>query len=117
MILNYANLEAQDSVEVYQEKARLFSNYYVFLPNNTFRHYFWTDDGQEWYGTGTFKDKGKKRLLRFGDPDTRYKTVWQVHYESNFQRVLKKMTDYKFKSKDFYATTRKRRVVFSPHTK
>ena len=111
-LLNCCCLTAQDSVVVYQEKANLFSNNYVFFPNKTFKHYFVTDDLQVWYGTGTYTDNRKIRTLRFGTPDSTYKTILQVHYESNFERELK-ISGEKFISKDFYHTSKRKQVIFT----
>jgi hypothetical protein len=106
------SLSAQDSVKVYQKNAALFSNYYVFYPDETFKHYFVTDDGGIWYGVGTYSDKCKRRILRFENPD--FKNPPQpfgILYESNFVRTLR-ISGKRFLSKDYYGTTRKKIVVF-----
>ncbi len=112
LALNCCYVAAQDSVVVYQEKANLFSNSYVFFQNKTFKHYFVTDDLQIWYGTGTYTDNRKMRTLRFGAPDSTYSTSLQVHYESNFERELR-MSGENFISKDFYHTSKRKQVVFT----
>ena len=90
----------------------MFSNRYVFFEDGTFKHYYFTDDLQEWYGKGKFIDKGNKRTLYFLEADSTYKLGYgKPHYETNFTRTLK-IRGKKFKSKDFYNTTRKKYVVF-----
>jgi hypothetical protein len=106
-------LLAQDSLVLFQEKASMFSNKYVFFSNGTFRHEYLTDDLQMWYGTGTYLDKGMTRILQFGSAELIDETSFLIHYEANFQRKLKKFGK-KFKSRDYYHTTRKKRVTFSP---
>ena len=109
---NSINLFAQDSIVVFQEKAAMFSNKYVFYNNGTFKHYFMTDDGQIRYGVGTYKDLGCTRTLYFGEKDSFLKSELTLIYETNFKRKLIKRGN-KFISKDFYRTTRKHRVTFS----
>ena len=107
------NRQLNDSLTVFQQEASLFSNSYIFYSNGTFKHFFNTDDGHTWYGTGTYEDKGNKRVLKFGDPDLNFKKEFgSIHYESNFERTLK-ISGKKFLSKDYYYTTRKRIVVFA----
>lgn len=103
---------AQDSTIVYQENARMFSNKYIFYSNGKFRHFFLTDDGQVWYGVGTYKDQNENRILRFSDADTSYKFAFRIRYESNFLRTLK-IQGKSFRSEDFYGTTGGNEVVFS----
>lgn len=103
---------AQDSLVVYQKNASMFTNQYVFFKDATFKHYFFTDDGQVWYGKGNFIDKGNKRILKFGNPDLNYKLEFgTIHYEANFEREIKK-SGARFKSKDYYNTSRKNNVLF-----
>jgi hypothetical protein len=109
---NSINLFAQDSIVVFQEKAAMFSNKYVFYNNGTFKHYFMTDDGQIRYGVGTYKDLGCTRTLYFGEKDSLLKSELTLIYETNFKRKLVKRGN-KFKSKDYYSTSRKQRVTFS----
>lgn len=72
---------------------------------------------QEWYGKGKFTDKGNKRTLYFLEADSTYKIDFgKLYYETNFMRVLK-IRGKKFKSKDFYGTTRKRYVIFEKREK
>ena len=91
----------------------MFSNYYVFYVDGTFKHYYFPDVGVAWYGKGTYKDKGKKRVLEFSDPDTTFKReLGGIHYEANFKRTLK-ISDKQFISKDYYFTTKNKTVIFS----
>ena len=102
----------QDSIVVFQKNESLFSNEYIFYSNGTFKHYYETDDFQTWYGKGKFKDKGRKRILTFGDPDLSYKKDYgKLHYESNFERTLK-IRRRQFISRDYYFNSRKRNVIF-----
>jgi hypothetical protein len=107
------NLSAQDSIVVFQKKAALFSNKYVFYTNQTFKHYFITDDGQIRYGVGTYKDFGCTRTLYFGEKDYSFNQGMFTIYETNFKRRLHKRGK-KFVSKDYYGTSRKLKVSFSP---
>jgi hypothetical protein len=121
-LISYFNSYGQDSMVVFQQGASMFSNKYIFYRSSpfsddyysgTFKHYYETDDGQTWYGHGTYTDKGNKRILRFGDPDLTTKLEFgKIHYESNFERSLK-ISGKRFLSKDYYGTTRKKMVVFS----
>jgi|GEM_PF-3824543 len=113
MILSFTRLCAQDSMILRQSNAAMFSNVYVFYSNGTFKHYYKTDDLQIWYGCGTYKDRFGTRILLFGDADSTYKTRCLLHYEVNFRRKLRKRGNT-YSSRDFYHTSRKRRVVFSP---
>jgi len=107
---------AQDSIVYHQSKLNMFSNKYVFFSNGTFKHYYQTDDGQLWYGFGEFEDKGRIRILKFKDPDLTMKIDYmRIHYEANFNRKLVKRAN-KFKSKDFYNTTRNKSVFFEEAT-
>ena len=109
-VLNFCS--AQDSMVVTQQRAKMYSNKYVFFKDGRFKHYYRTDDLQEWYGEGTYADKGRKRILKFGDANLNYKIPFGLlHYEANFMRILLK-TNNGFKSKDYYNTTRKRNVFF-----
>lgn len=54
-----------DTVRLRQRKSRLFSNHYYFYPNQTFDHYFSTDDGQEWHGAGHYIVKRNRYTLYF----------------------------------------------------
>ena len=112
ILLSYCYTYSQDSIVYSQSKSVMFSNKYVFFKNGTFKHYFQTDDGQIWYGIGTFIDKGRKRTLKFEDADLNYKREFGlVHYESNFKRVLIRCGK-QYKSEDYYCTTRKKNVRF-----
>lgn len=108
----YTQVFAQDSVIVHQENVHLYTNKYIFYSSGIFKHVFSTDDGQVWYGVGTYQDKRRKRILNFSNPDLMFKSDLQIHYESNFSRRIKKCGK-KFKSKDFYNTTRRNNVIFS----
>lgn len=105
------NVFAQDSIVSEQSKSVMFSNWYVFYPDSTFKHYFKTDDGQLWYGVGIFEDHGRKRVLKFKDPDLNFKWIVRAHYESNFERILIHRKSG-FKSKDYYNTSRRKFVYF-----
>lgn len=105
------NLSAQDSIVVFQEKAAMFSNEYVFYNNYSFKHYFITDDGQIRYGVGTYKDLGCTRTLYFGEKDNNFNPRLHTIYETNFKRRLHKRGK-KFVSKDYYGTSRKLKVSF-----
>lgn len=109
---------AQDSLTVKQYKSVMFFNEYVFYsPIYTFTHTYQTDDGQIWYGTGTYEDKGRKRILSFTDPEVNFKPAYlDVHYEANFERVLIRCKKG-FKSEDFYNTSNKKKVLFVPYKK
>ncbi|MEM9051349.1 MAG: hypothetical protein AAGC47_04780 [Bacteroidota bacterium] len=90
--------KAQDSTLFIQSDAAMFSNEYVFYSDGTFKHFYTTDDGQVWYGTGNYFEKGKYRTLCFKAADTAMNQYngWIIHYETNFQRVLvKKWYGYK----------------------
>lgn len=113
IISNSNRAIGQDSTVVFQEKTSLFSNQYIFFSNGTFKHFFYTDDGQVWYGAGTYKDQSRNRVLQFADADTTFESgSLLIRHESNFNRILKKRGK-KFRSDDFYHTTRKRKVIFS----
>jgi len=116
LILIIQNTYSQDSITYTQSNSIMFSNKYVFFKNGTFKHYYQTDDGQYWYGIGTFIDKGCKRILKFGDADLTYKKDFGlIHYEANFQRILRKRGK-KYKSIDYYYTSRKKHVRFKQIT-
>ena len=107
-----AQIDAQDSTVVHQKYAAMFSNRYIFYSNNSFKHYFETDDLQTWYGIGNYKDAAGYRILKFGEADSSVKQEFGVvHYESNFKRKLK-ISGKKIKSKDYYHTVRRGHVVF-----
>uniref|UniRef100_UPI00404994DC hypothetical protein n=1 Tax=Flavobacterium sp. TaxID=239 RepID=UPI00404994DC len=111
-ILAFQRLYSQDSIVFYQNNSKMFSNRYVFFKNGTFKHYYQTDDGQYWFGVGTYKDKGRKRILKFEDADLNYKKDFGlIHYEANFQRILLKRRK-EYKSIDYYYTSRKKYVRF-----
>lgn len=113
LLLNTVIIYSQDSIIYSQKTAVMFSNEYVFFNNGRFKHYYKTDDGQIWYGTGTFIDKGRKRILKFEDPDLNYKIEFgKLHHESNFKRILIRRGN-KYKSQDYYYTTRKKYVYFT----
>lgn len=98
---------------VFQTKSSLFTNKYVFYSYGTFKHFYRTDDGQLWYGQGTYTDKGKKRVLRFGDADFMVNDKYLVvHYEAGFERTLKRSGN-RYLSKDYYHTTKDKTVVFA----
>lgn len=106
------NTYSQDSITYTQSNSKMFSNNYVFFKNGTFKHYYETDDGQYWYGIGTYTDKGRKRILEFGDVDLNFKKDFGlIHYETNFQRILHKSGN-EYKSIDYYHTSRKKYVRF-----
>ena len=112
LLLIFQITYSQDSIVFSQSNSVLFGNRYVFFSNNTFKHYYQTDDGQYWYGVGEYTDKGCKRILRFKDADLKYKIDFGwLHYESNFQRILLKRGK-KYKSMDYYYTSRKKYVKF-----
>jgi len=103
---------AQDSLVVSQKNAAMFSNTYIFYSNGTFKHFFFTDDFQVWYGRGEYQDRGKTRILRFDKADENYKPAFiSVHYEANFVRKLR-IKKGGFKSRDYYGTTRRKNVFF-----
>lgn len=112
ILFNCLNLFAQDSIVVFQEKAAMFSNKYVFYNNGTFKHYFITDDGQIRYGVGTYKDLGCTRTLYFGEKDNSFNPELYTIFETNFNRKLTKHGE-KFVSKDYCGTSKKIRVTFS----
>lgn len=67
-------LFAQDTLIFSQKDASLFSNKYYLYPNTkTFEHKFKTDDGQIWYGKGTYEIAKGKVYLSFGDSDKEIK--------------------------------------------
>jgi hypothetical protein len=107
------NLSAlpKDSVRVYQRYEAMFSNHYIFYENGDFKHFFVTDDGQVWYGKGIYKDFMFRRTLIFKQADSSYRTTMKIHYEVNFERKLR-IKGKKFKSRDYYGTSRKRFVWF-----
>jgi hypothetical protein len=105
---------SQDSLLVYQKEATFFSNKYIFYTDGTFKHYFFTDDLQVWFGKGKYTDKGKIRTLKFGDPEMKNElNGWIIHYEANFTRKLK-ISGNMFISLDYYHSTRKKYVSFVP---
>ena len=110
LLLIIQNIFAQDSIVFSQSNSVMFGNRYVFFSNNTFKHYYQTDDGQYWYGIGEYQDKGCKRILKFKDVDLKYKKDFGwIHYESNFERILLKRGKI-YKSIDYYYTSRKKYV-------
>ncbi|GAL82667.1 hypothetical protein JCM19274_2946 [Algibacter lectus] len=73
-VLTILKLSAQDTLVFSQENSSMFSNKYFLYPESkTFEHKFNTDDGQLWYGKGTYKIKKKKLFLSFGDSEKEIK--------------------------------------------
>lgn len=57
---------AQDTLVYVQENSVMFSNKYFLYPNTkTFEHKYRTDDGQLWYGKGSYEIKKNKLFLNF----------------------------------------------------
>ncbi len=57
---------AQDTLVYVQENSIMFSNQYFLYPNTkTFEHKYKTDDGQLWYGKGSYEIKKSKLFLNF----------------------------------------------------
>ena len=112
LLIFASQLYAQDSLVVKQRNSVMFSNYYVFYNDGTFKHYYQTDDLQIWYGIGNFQDQGRKRILKFKNPDMNFRREFiLVHYEANFERTLLRKRN-SFKSADFYNTTKNKFVIF-----
>ncbi|UII24259.1 hypothetical protein [Fulvivirga ligni] len=102
---------AQDSTVYYQENAISFNNEYIFYSDNTFKHYYYTDDGQVWYGKGAYFDRRKSRILKFEEPDSTFSPEQvKVHYESGFKRKLKWKSTILL-SEDYYNTTNKGQIT------
>ena len=72
-------LTAQDILVFSQENSSMFSNKYFLYPKSkNFEHKFKTDDGQLWYGKGTYQIKRKKLFLSFGDSEKKIKDENQI---------------------------------------
>lgn len=101
----------KDSIIVYEKGGGKWSNSYIFYCDGVFKHFFATDDGQVWYGKGIYKDSKFRRTLIFKEADStsELESMFRVHYEVNFERKLR-IKGRKFKSRDYYGTTRKRFV-------
>lgn len=60
------NVLAQDTLVYVQENSVMFTNEYFLYPNTkTFEHKYKTDDGQLWYGKGSYKIKKGELFLSF----------------------------------------------------
>ncbi|MEW7280576.1 hypothetical protein ABW636_18465 [Aquimarina sp. 2201CG1-2-11] len=69
-LLMIMRLSAQDTLVFSQQNSSMFSNKYFLYPKSkTFEHKFKTDDGQLWYGKGTYKINKGKLFLSFGDSE------------------------------------------------
>lgn len=113
LLFPFHTLFAQDSTVYRQKDEIIFSNTYIFYSDKTFKHIFNSEDGVIWFGQGTFTDRGRCRLLKFGAPvkSDPYAEFQKIHYEMNFERKLKRKNKI-FISKDYYNTTSKRYVLF-----
>lgn len=115
-LLTKSYLSAQDTLVFSQENSVMFSNEYFLYPQSkTFEHKFKTDDGQLWYGTGTYEIKKKKLFLSFGDSEKEILKDHQITkiYDciNNVDTLLVEIIDtklnassghIKFKEKYFY---------------
>ncbi len=115
-VLTILKLSAQDTLVFSQENSSLFSNKYFLYPKSkTFEHKFKTDDGQIWYGKGTYEINKKKLILSFGDSEKDIKNenrVTKVYDRINktdtllveiFDKKLNSSSGHiKFKEKYFY---------------
>lgn len=115
-VLTILKLSAQDTLVFSQENSSLFSNKYFLYPKSkTFEHKFKTDDGQLWYGKGTYEIKKKKLILSFGDSEKGIKDdnkITKIYDRNNntdtllveiFDKKLNSSSGHiKFKEKYFY---------------
>ncbi len=70
---------AQDTLVYSQKNSVMFSNKYLLFPKtNKFEHVFKTDDGQTWFGKGTYTIKKNKIILNFGDSEENIKSETQI---------------------------------------
>ncbi len=115
-MLTILKLSAQDTLVFSQENSSMFSNKYFLYPKSkTFEHKFKTDDGQLWYGKGTYEIKRKKLFLSFGDSEKEIKDenrITKIYDRTNktdtlLVEILDKKPNsssghIKFKEKYFY---------------
>jgi hypothetical protein len=79
IVLTGIQLLAQDTLVFSQKNSAMFSNKYFLYPKSkTFEHKFKTDDGQIWYGKGTYKIKKRKLFLSFGDSEKGIKEINRI---------------------------------------
>lgn len=104
----------KDSSVYHQEYALMFSNVYVFYSDNTFVHEFSDDSFGHTIGKGTYKDKGKTRILYFSSFDTtayaKQKPL-RFKFEQSGTRKLK-FKKNAFTCKDYHGTVKSPTVKF-----
>lgn len=104
----------KDSSVYHQEYAFMFSNVYVFYSDNTFTHEFSDDSFGYTIGKGTYKDKGKTRILYFSIFDTtsyaKQKPL-RFKFEQSGTRKLK-FKKNAFTCKDYHGTVKSKEAVF-----
>lgn len=74
---------AQNTIVFSQENSVLFSNKYILYPNlKTFEHKYSTDDGQLWYGKGTYNINGNKITFNFKNSNNYNPVLINCYYNS-----------------------------------
>ena len=91
---------SQDTLIYSQKNSLMFSNKYLLFPKTKeFEHLFKTDDGQTWYGKGTYTIKKGKIILDFGDSEENIKSETQIEkiYDKSkvFDTLVVKFIDKK----------------------
>ena len=85
LLFQFLAVSAQD-IRVYsQEDALMFTNKYTLnFDQMSFEHIYKTDDGQVWYGSGTFSMKGNSLTLSFENSSERFNA--QLLIEKHFSQ-------------------------------
>lgn len=104
----------KDSTVYHQQYESLFSNVYVFYSDNTFTHEFSDDSFGYTIGKGTYKDKGKTRILYFSSFDTTaYAKQKPLRYKFEQSGIRKlKLKKEAFTCKDYHGTVKSKEAVF-----
>jgi len=78
------NVCGQKELVYSQENSTFFTNKYYFnTSTKTFKHEFATDDGQLWYGSGSYVVRKRKIVLSFKDSDRQLNTNFYYCNEKN----------------------------------
>mgnify|MGYP006203366907 CR=1 FL=1 len=103
---------AQDTLVYSQKNSVMFSNKYLLFPKtNKFEHVFKTDDGQTWFGKGTYTIKKNKIILNFGDSEENIKSETQIekiYDKSNVFEFFLSPSVIEYKTDIVYGTTAER---------
>ena len=97
----------QDTIEYRQKNAALFSNNYTFYKLNTtdrkgtFKQTTFTDDGQSWFGQGTFKEKRRSIVLNFDTTKFNHRVEFKMK-ENNKDILIIKWFDWWGEPQEFF---------------